>query len=314
MAKIGKKSLGIVIAAVMSLTTLSGAVTSLNQVSIVQAASKTLTTVNAKLAHLNTSLHKNYLGIKNQAQWQAYINEIRSLVTKLPSNEKAQAQKITESVNKAESLVRALSRINQVEKSMDQNAKIIKNVKQWDIYLELADRDLARVDKNEFAKEITELTNRKAAAKGISDGIQTGYDEKAAVVEALLNTASTSNKEEDAKKAYDAALALPNCDDTEFYIYTGKILLAETGAIKLSADELAIEEALNKFDTIEENDVSIGDDKASTVESELKKVLGNNITIKATKIGEDTVTGYVIFDIVFSKGEAKGYTNTISFE
>lgn len=313
MAKIGKKSVGIIIAGILSLTTVSGVAISLNQVSVVKAASKALTDAKAHLSHLNYSLHNNYLGLKNQGQWESYISEIKVLIKQIPSSESAEAKKLTESLTKAEALVRALSRINQVEKSMEVNSKTIGNVKQWNIYLYLGDNDLERVDKTEFSKEVTELTNRRNVCQSTVDSIQSSYNQKAKGVTDLFDKYDQSNNIEDVKKAYEAALKLSKCDETEFYIYHGKMLLAKAGELTLSSDEIALNDAITKFNKLKENGITINDNNPTTLENIIKETVGSDITVKVTKLGEDSVADSVIFSVLLSKGSAKGYTETLMF-
>lgn len=114
----------------------------------------------AKVSHLTKSLKTNYLGLKNQGTWELYIKQSRDLINKIPNLEKKERDSLTVEVNKSEALVKGLSRINQVEKSMEVNAKVMRNVPQWEQYLELAKIDLEKVDQGIFSSEYKKLINR----------------------------------------------------------------------------------------------------------------------------------------------------------
>ncbi len=97
----------------------------------VHAESSALKDAKAKVDHLTYSLKNNYLGIKNQATWEIYIKEGRVLISKIPVSEKSEADSLTVQLDKCESLVNAVARINHVEKSLETNYHGIKNAKQW---------------------------------------------------------------------------------------------------------------------------------------------------------------------------------------
>ena len=149
--------------------------------------STALKNAKSKISHLTYSLKNNYLGIKNQGTWEMYIRKARDLISKIPSSEKVEKDKLTQELNRDEALVRALSRINQVEKSMAPKSEGgygnylgIKNAETWREYLRLASIDLEKVDKVVFKKQYDELKSRmnkvSLAVKEIEDKFQVEYD------------------------------------------------------------------------------------------------------------------------------------------
>ncbi len=194
-----------------------------DNVSIVYAAeSKALRDAKAKISHLTNSLKTNYLGIKNQATWELYIKQARELIKKIPNSEKSQRNALTVEVNKDEALVNALSRINQVEKSITPKSEGgygnylgIKNAETWREYLRLAESDLEKVDKTIFQKQYDELIGRKnkvsEIVKKIEDEFQVEYDR----VVKLYEEAKSNNDISKAKKALIEAEKLGTCDRSD---------------------------------------------------------------------------------------------------
>ena len=174
--------------------------------------SKALKDAKAKIDHLTTSLKNNYLGIKNQATWEIYIKDGRVLISKIPSSEKEQADILTVQLDKCESLVKAVARINHVEKSMQDNYHGIKNAQDWRNYLNNAKIDLEKVDKSVFLDEYNELVERmnkaEAIVKAIEDEFQVEYDS----VVVLYQKAKAERNLELAKEALIKAEALGTCD------------------------------------------------------------------------------------------------------
>lgn len=136
------------------------------------AETKTLGNARAKISHLTKSLKTNYLGLKNQGTWEIYIKQARDLINKIPSLEKKERDSLIVEVNKSEALVKGLSRINQVEKSMEINAKVMRNVPTWEQYLELAKIDLAKVDQNTFSSEYKQLIDRSNICQEVVNSIK----------------------------------------------------------------------------------------------------------------------------------------------
>ncbi|MEG2892675.1 MAG: alpha/beta hydrolase [Clostridium sp.] len=158
----GKRFVAATMAAMMMVSAISTFVSGEN---IVFAAkmSKNEGAVKAKVDKITSSLKTNYLGLKNVGQWQQYIKEARALAGKLPSG--SVKNKYIDQINKAEALVNAAARVNKVEQSMSTNAHSINNATTWEQYINLAKTDLAKVDKNIFGKQISEL-NSRIASKG----------------------------------------------------------------------------------------------------------------------------------------------------
>ncbi|MEF9953057.1 MAG: hypothetical protein RR838_10730, partial [Clostridium sp.] len=73
MAKTSKKALGAAMAGVMAVGAVAGAVNAVQEVKA--GVAEDIKLIDAKLSHFNYSLKKNYLGLKNVAQWQAYEKE-----------------------------------------------------------------------------------------------------------------------------------------------------------------------------------------------------------------------------------------------
>lgn len=119
---------------------------------------QTTSNINARLAHLNKSITNNYLGIKNQGVWEGYIRDLKPLVNSLPNS--AQKTSYRAQITQIEKLILAMSRINQVEKSMSTNANVIRNTPTWELYLQLAKPDLDSLDKKLFSKQHSELSER----------------------------------------------------------------------------------------------------------------------------------------------------------
>ncbi|MEG0371040.1 MAG: hypothetical protein RR645_01970, partial [Clostridium sp.] len=112
-----------------------------------QASANSIYTNNAnnKIDHLIWSLQNNYLGIKNQAQWEIYIKEARYIIANIPISEKSKAEYLTSKLEKGKSLVEGTASINQLEKSMETNYHGIKNAKQWRGYISFSEKYLSRV-------------------------------------------------------------------------------------------------------------------------------------------------------------------------
>lgn len=151
----------------VALSTMIGG-SSFSCINVYASESKSVKDARAKISHITYSLKTNYLGLKNQGQWEVYIKEARELISKISSKESNIAKELGTEVNRDEALVKALARINQVEKSMTPkeeggygNALIPKNVPQWQEYIRLANIDLEKVDKNLFKDQYNELIKRR---------------------------------------------------------------------------------------------------------------------------------------------------------
>lgn len=191
MAKKSKKALGAAMAGVMAVGAVSGAVNAATQVNVVNAATESQAVKNAKakINHLIWSINNNYAGLKNQAQWEAYVKEAKALIAKIPAGEKAQADALTKQVAGISDTIMAIARINQVEKSYATNYKGIKNASQWREYLDLATEDLKSVDKSVFAAKYEELVERLNAASDDVAAIEEAHYAEIEKIEAKLEKA-----------------------------------------------------------------------------------------------------------------------------
>lgn len=220
-----KKGKNNVIASFLAGTMILGTVSYVNLTSestkIVFAESKALSNAKAKISHLTTSIKTNYLGIKNQVDWQRYIKEARELIKKIPNAESKQKNTLTIEVDKAESLVNSVARINQVEKSIINNYNGIKNAETWNEYLNLAKVDLEKVDKTVFKKQYDELVGRMNKADAIVKSIENDFQIKYDAVVKSFNEAKKDNDKEKAKTILEEAKKLGTCfrsDSLEFNI------------------------------------------------------------------------------------------------
>ncbi|MEG0480898.1 MAG: hypothetical protein RR539_07860 [Clostridium sp.] len=203
MAKTSKKALGAAMAGVMAVGAVAGAAGAVQEVKAGVAEDVKL--IHAKIEHFRTSLKKNYLGLKNVGQWQAYEKEIKALIAKLPagsSQDKYQAR-----LDVCVSLLNAAAKVNHVEKSLVDNFNGIKNAETWSVYLKDGQDLLGKVDK-EFEGRKAELVERLAKAKTTVDGIIKKHEADLAAATKLFEEAKKSMKAEDAEKALKAAEAL----------------------------------------------------------------------------------------------------------
>ncbi|WP_442881360.1 CAP domain-containing protein [Clostridium sp.] len=180
--------------------------------------SKAYRDARAKIDHLTYSLKKNYLGIKNQATWEIYIKEGKSLISKIPSSERSQRDALTAELNRAEALVKAVARINQVEKSMLPKSQGgygnyigIKNAETWRGYLNLAKTDLEKVDKSVFGNQYSELVSRMNKASDVVKRVEDQFNVEYNKVLNMFKDAKAANDKELAKKALVEAEKLGTC-------------------------------------------------------------------------------------------------------
>lgn len=316
MAKIhnGKRKIAASLSIVLGISSL-GAASSLHNVTSVQAASAYLQEAEARLSHLYKSLHENYLGLKNQGQWEAYIKQLRTVIRSIPSTEKASRENLTVKVDKAEKLVMALARINQVEKSMEQNSPRIGNVLQWQNYLDLGVQDLAKVDKGEFANEISELEGRKAICEDKVRVIEDDYSVKFNNVATLYENAKKTQNKDDAYSALSEAEKLGSCEATDMIKYECRILLSTIGEITLTNDEKDIYDAYKKFNNIiDTSGIDVSNTEVSNICLTIEKLLGNGIKVNATKVIENPEKGEELFNITLKKGSASLYPIGVLFK
>ncbi|MEG2539426.1 MAG: CAP domain-containing protein [Clostridium sp.] len=224
-----KKKISIAVASALMIATLpnlafaSSQNTGENSASINQRAySKAYRDARAKIDHLTYSLKKNYLGIKNQATWEIYIKEGKSLISKIPSSEKSLKDALQAELNRAEALVKAVARINQVEKSMTPkeqggygNYIGIKNAQTWREYLNLAKIDLEKVDRSVFGNQYNELVSRMNKASEVVKGVEDQFNTEYNKALKMFNDAKAANDKELAKKALIEAEKLGTCDKSD---------------------------------------------------------------------------------------------------
>ncbi|KMT22899.1 hypothetical protein [Clostridium cylindrosporum] len=223
MAKTSKKAIGTAMAGIMAVGAVAGTVNSIGQVNVANAAeSKAQKDAKAKINHLIYSINTNYAGLKNQAQWEAYVKEAKTLIAKMPSAEKVQANAFTKQVDGISKAIMGIARINQVEKSLLPKSQGgfgnyvgIKNVPAWKTYLGLATEDLKAVDQTVFAAKYAELVERlnKASVdvQKIEDDFKIDYDKAVA----LYNDAKTSSNLTKAEAALVAAKDLGTCAESD---------------------------------------------------------------------------------------------------
>lgn len=163
----GKKFIAATMAAMLMVTAVGNYVYSNNIV--FAAMSRAEADCKAKVDKITSSLKSNYLGLKNVGQWQQYIKEARALAAKLSRSIRV---KYEDQINKAESLVNAAARVNKVEQSMSVNSHTLKNVATWEQYISLAKTDLAKVNRDIFAKQINELNSRIVSREAVIANIK----------------------------------------------------------------------------------------------------------------------------------------------
>lgn len=198
-----KKALGLVLSGAMVLTGVGTTLSSVGNVTVVQAAVKDdVKAVHNKVEQLVKSIKKNYLGLKNVGQWQKYIKEARDLNARLPKG--STKNKYAERINKAEAVVNAAARVNQLEISMKKNSHTNSNLAQWLEYTYLAAVDMQKIDKKEYAAQYNELDQRmeeranelEEIAKKLSDeadGEDVVEDEETVDLTAVIESANPSN-------------------------------------------------------------------------------------------------------------------------
>ncbi|MEG0387803.1 MAG: hypothetical protein RR582_05675, partial [Niameybacter sp.] len=223
MVKRSKRVVGIAMAGVMAISTVYKVAGSINEVRVAKAdnlnglynMSSELADAKAKISHLTKSLKTNYLGIKNQGQWEVYVNEARNLIAKIPLSEGETALELTTEVDKDMELINALARINKVEKSYEVNFRGIKNAKQWREYLNLASKSLKLVDQGVFANQYGELISRMNLVSGGVKKIEDDFKKEIEAATKLYEKAKELMKIEDVNKALLVAEKLGSCEESE---------------------------------------------------------------------------------------------------
>lgn len=319
MNKISKKALGTVMAGVMTVGAVAGAVNGIEDIKIVNAAeSKALKDAKAKISHLTWSLKNNYLGIKNQGTWELYVKQARDLIDKISSSEKKQADALTDEVNRDSAMIQGLARINKVEKSIETNYNGIKNSRQWREYLELAEIDLAKVNKVEFKKQYAELVERKSVCTKIVDKIEADFkiEYNAAVVK--YYDALKSRNLTQAKEALEVAKTLGTCDESDRLEEDCQTLIDDiTGVSKanvLSADAINSKELVVRFSKeVDESKVAssvklTGKDGEVTFTLNQKSVDGKTFTLTSNK-AINIENGTIIIEPIATKEDANKLTD-----
>ena len=117
-----------------------------------------ITYIQNKLGHLETSVKRNYLGIKNLDTWNGYLNDAKRKNSGLPQN--STKDNLDQRIYSDESLLYAVEYINYVEISMEKNAKAMRNADVWQQRLELAKVHLKYVDLKVFKEQYNALYQR----------------------------------------------------------------------------------------------------------------------------------------------------------
>lgn len=167
MAKKSKKALGAAMAGVMAVGAVAGAAnTVVTQVKADVASD--VKAAHAKLEHLRTSLHNNYLGLKNQATWEIYAKEAQALINKLPNGSTKTTYQ--ERLDRANAMILAAASVNHAEFSIQKNFPKADNANQWKAYAEKAMANVEKVEKGqEYSDRTPILVNRVVKVNAFAD-------------------------------------------------------------------------------------------------------------------------------------------------
>lgn len=167
MAKKSKKALGAAMAGVMAVGAVAGAAnTVVTQVKADVASD--VKAAHAKLEHLRTSLHNNYLGLKNQATWEIYAKEAQALINKLPNGSTKTTYQ--ERLDRANAMILAAASVNHAEFSIQKNFPKADNANQWKAYAEKAMANVEKVEKGqEYSDRTPILVNRIVKVNAFAD-------------------------------------------------------------------------------------------------------------------------------------------------
>lgn len=233
----------------VALSTMIG-VSSFSCINVYASESKAIKDARAKISHITYSLKTNYLGLKNQGQWEIYIKEAKGLINKIPRKENVVAKELSTEVNRDEALVKAVARINQVEKSMTPkeeggygNALIPKNVPQWQEYIRLANIDLEKVDKKLFKDQYNELIKRRDI---VNNKLQEILDGTIAEAGTVKNTTQNGFR----------VTRMYNSND-----YTSAVTVATEFKKLVESGDLGFDTQKSKVDTVilvDKNDIDAG--------------------------------------------------------
>lgn len=245
MKKLHRSLIGTALAGTMVLTSFGGVINQVDSYTNVYAKeegdSNELIFAREKIDHLTYSLKHNYLGIKNQAQWELYIKETRNVIETIPRRELVKARELTRTLDKAQELVNAVSRINQVEKSMETNYHGIKNAEQWSEYLELARRSLTLVDQNVYRDQHDSLVVRKDQCQRIVDSITNSFNKEYLLAFKKYEEAKYTMDLDDANNALKAAEALGTCEKSDNLEKDCKKLIEDIKGGQVDVNKLEIE-------------------------------------------------------------------------
>lgn len=112
----------------------------------------------SKIQHCTYSLKNNYLGLKNIAKWNSYIDEIKGLNFSIIGSNLIHMYEFE--IMKLENMVSSVAAVSKLEKSYEENSHIISNVPVWTNYISKCKYQLNKVDKDKFGSEHRILTKR----------------------------------------------------------------------------------------------------------------------------------------------------------
>ncbi|MEF9951954.1 MAG: D-alanyl-D-alanine carboxypeptidase family protein [Clostridium sp.] len=99
------------------------------------AESKILYELRAKLEGLNSLLTVENLDMKNYNKWEKCLGEANGLIKNLPTIDRSEGEKLKVVINKSGDLIELISKINQLETSINNNSHTAQNLPQWEKYL-----------------------------------------------------------------------------------------------------------------------------------------------------------------------------------
>lgn len=280
-----KKFIGLALVGIISIGSIQ-IVTSSSENRIVEAAqSQAAKNAAAKIAKSIQSINDNYAGIKNQVQWEEYINEGKAFVSKMPSSEAALASQYMSKLDDLQKTVLAIARINHVEKSYEINFKGIKNASQWRTYLDLAKNDMERIDKSVFKAKYEELLKRYNDIEAKVKAIEDAHYADLKKVQAKFNAAKSSNSLADAEAALDDANKLGTHDTStkirkeieDFIKSIGNVNYQSLFKVQEKFTKAKVSKALSDAESALVEANKLGTDKESTKIKDEIKVLINLI-------------------------------------
>lgn len=221
----------------------------------VKVYAKTINSTNAeaKINHLIWSIKNNYLGIKNQAQWEIYIKESKDLMKLIPLSESREKNQLTNKLNKAEIVVNSVARVNQVEKSMEKNFHGIKNAKQWNQYIKLANEESLKIDRELFKNERENLNNRIVKCKKTILSIEEEFEKEYSDSLALYTKARGTMIIKDANEALSKAIELGTCEESNELEKKCNVLINNIKTLTIDIKSVSIKN--NTYDDDRENQV-----------------------------------------------------------